>query len=214
VRTETRGGLEVIFWFSRLRRALFPCAEDFYYVNDPLDPLIVRMCAGDAEALEHVFLAYEPKLHQWVSRHLTDSLRSKLDPSDIILATWVDVLRHFRSVGWRFTDANHFRRFLHILTRNRLIDFIRRQTREKKLVGRLEDCLRERGLSSHDPGPSEIAEAGELWERILDLCSPEHRPILEFRRAGYTLAEIAAHTGLHPDSIRRILRTLSRRITA
>ena len=54
--------------------------------------------------------------------------------------------------------------------------------------------------------------AGDLWERILAQCPPEHRPILGLRRQGYSLAEIAERTGLHPDSIRRILRTLARQL--
>src|SRR5262249_11543984 len=146
------------------------------------------MCDGDADALEQVFLAFEPGLHNWVKRHLTTPLRSKLDTSDIILATWADVLRHIRGSG-RFTDADHFRRFLYILMRNRMIDFIRQQGREMEIVGSLEDAEGDRAFSSPDPSPSEVAQAGELWQRIVDLCPPEHRPILELRRAGHTLGE-------------------------
>jgi DNA-directed RNA polymerase specialized sigma24 family protein len=65
-------------------------------------------------------------------------------------------------------------------------------------------------LPSPKPRPSELAQAGDLWERILSHCPPEHRPILGLKRDGYSLAEIAERTGLHPDSIRRILRTLAR----
>jgi DNA-binding CsgD family transcriptional regulator len=43
-------------------------------------------------------------------------------------------------------------------------------------------------------------------------CPAEHRPILGLRRQGYSLAEIAQRTGLHPDSVRRILRTLARQL--
>jgi hypothetical protein len=51
-----------------------------------------------------------------------------------------------------------------------------------------------------------------LWERIQGHCPAEHRPILDLRRQGHSLAEIAARTGLHPDSVRRILRTLARQL--
>jgi DNA-binding IclR family transcriptional regulator len=33
------------------------------------------------------------------------------------------------------------------------------------------------------------------------------------KREGRSVAEIAAHTGLHPDSIHRILRQLAKRLT-
>jgi RNA polymerase sigma factor (sigma-70 family) len=180
-------------------------------VKQSLEHLIARMCEGDTDALEQVFLAFEPGLHNWVKRHLTTPLRSKLDSSDIILATWLDVLRHIRRSG-RFSDANHFRRFLYILMRNRTIDYIRQQNIEIRIIGSLEGAETDRAFHSPDPSPSEIAQAGELWQRIVDLCPPEHRPILELRRDGHTLGEIAAHTGLHPDSIRRILRILARQV--
>ena len=45
-------------------------------------------------------------------------------------------------------------------------------------------------MPSPRPRPSEIAQAGELWERILACCPPEHRPILNLKRQGFSLDEI------------------------
>ena len=67
-------------------------------------------------------------------------------------------------------------------------------------------------MPSPQPRPSEMAQAGDLWRRIVSLCPPAHRPVLALKRQGYSLAEIAERTGLHPDSIRRILRTLAREL--
>jgi RNA polymerase sigma-70 factor (ECF subfamily) len=47
---------------------------------------------------------------------------------------------------------------------------------------------------------------------MLDLCPPEHREVLRLKREGATSAEIAARTGLHEGSVRRILCTLARRL--
>jgi RNA polymerase sigma-70 factor (ECF subfamily) len=182
-------------------------------VKDRLDHLVARMCERDPEALEQVFLALESELQRWIRRRLRPPLLSRLDASDVILATWVEVLRRFRGPGRGFADMNHFRKFIYVILKNKFIDLVRRQFKEEGLSRSLEDARRGRGSASRDPGPDELAEAGELWERIVGLCPPEHRPILELRRAGYTLNEIAARTGLHPGSIRRILRTLSRRIS-
>ncbi len=183
-------------------------------MNNPLDHLIARMCAGDAEALEQVFLMLEPELHRVVRRYLTAPLRPKLDPSDIVLTTWADILRKSRRAGWSFTDAGHFRRFLFTVARNRLLDFLRLHRKEIEREEPLDEAQREHLLPSREPVPDEIAQAGELWERIVGLCPPEHVPIVELRREGYTPSEIAALTGLHTDSIRRILRTLARRLNS
>ena len=99
-----------------------------------------------------------------------------------------------------------------IATRNRLIDRIRQH---QKAVGReepLADGSRRHDPPAPQPRPSEVAQAGDLWDRIVAHCPPEHRPILTFRRHGYSLTEIAERTGLHPDSVRRILRTLARQL--
>ena len=53
----------------------------------------------------------------------------------------------------------------------------------------------------------------ELWERLLEECSPAHRAILRMKRDQVPLAEIAKRTGLHEGSVRRILYDLARRVT-
>jgi DNA-directed RNA polymerase specialized sigma24 family protein len=53
-------------------------------------------------------------------------------------------------------------------------------------------------------------QAEELWEQMLALCPPAHQNLLRLKRAGVPLAEIAARTGLHPGSVRRILRNLAK----
>ena len=50
----------------------------------------------------------------------------------------------------------------------------------------------------------------ELWQRLLALCPPEHQELMRLKRDGLSLDEIAVQTGLHRDSVRRILRTLAR----
>jgi RNA polymerase sigma factor (sigma-70 family) len=179
-------------------------------MNEPLDNLLAQLCSGDMAAAEQVFLAFEPYLRKAVRRHLPPHLRARFDADDIVQSVWADALRGFREAGWRFTDADHLRGFLYIATRNRLIDRIRQHEKSAGRTERIGDGDREQLLPSTKPRPSEVAQAGDLWERIQAHCPPEHHPILGLKRDGYSLAEIAQRTGLHPDSIRRILRTLAR----
>jgi RNA polymerase sigma-70 factor (ECF subfamily) len=181
-------------------------------MDEPLDNLLAQLCSGDPAAAGQVFLAFEPYLRKAVRRHLPAALRAKFDSTDIVQSVWASVLSGFREAGWRFTDADHLRGFLFVATRNRLLDRIERH---QKAVRREEppgDNNRPETVPCRRPSPSEVAEAADLWERMLAHCPPEHRPLLDLRRQGYSLAEIAGHTDLHPDSIRRILRTLARRL--
>jgi RNA polymerase sigma-70 factor (ECF subfamily) len=179
-------------------------------MNEPLDNLLARLCSGDEAAVEQVFRDYEPYLRKAVRRQLPAPLRARFDSVDILQSVWADVLHGFREAGWRFRDADQLRGFLFVATRNRLIDRIRQHQKSAQR----EEPL---GNGQHDvpsarPRPSEVAVAGDLWERIVEHCPAEHRPILELRRQGYSLGEIAEQTGLHADSIRRILRTLAREL--
>ena len=60
--------------------------------------------------------------------------------------------------------------------------------------------------------PSEVAQRNELWDRIMALCPPSHHELLRLKLKGLTLAQIAAETGLHPNSVRRILFELAHRL--
>jgi RNA polymerase sigma-70 factor (ECF subfamily) len=179
---------------------------------DPLDTLLAELTDGDPRAAERVFLAYEPYLRMVVRRHLSPGLRAKFDSADVVQSVWADVLVGFREAGWQFADAAHLRAFLIRLTRHRFIDRERKHRlavrREQSLAG--DECGR--ALAAADPEPADVAMADELWQQMLALCPPEHRELLRLKRQGAPNSEIAARTGLHEGSVRRILCTLSRRL--
>jgi RNA polymerase sigma-70 factor (ECF subfamily) len=179
---------------------------------DHLDQLIERLNDGDVVAAERAFLAYEPYLRMAVRRQLNGALRSKLDSMDIVQSVWADLLSGVRSAGWRFSDRAHLRAFLIRVMRNRLIDRHRQHRRAIKQERSL-SAISPRDLPrSNLPGPSEVAQGQELWEQILALCPPAHREILQHKRQGLALSEIAVRAGLHEGSVRRILYDVARRL--
>jgi RNA polymerase sigma factor (sigma-70 family) len=178
----------------------------------PLDELLDRLCQGDEAAAEQVFRAYEPYLRMVVRRRLPAPLRVRFDSMDVVQSIWADLLQGFREAGWRFPSAAALQAFLVKSTRNRFLDRVRQH---EASVNREHEMPLGKALGfspSSVPRPSEVAEADELWEQMLALCPPEHHELLRLRRQGLTLRELAGRTGLNPDSIRRILRTLARRL--
>src|SRR5207245_598636 len=139
-----------------------------------LEVLLDKLHQGDLDAAEKLIKTYEPYLRLLVRRHLPAHLRAKFDSIDIVQSIWVDVLAGFREAGWEFTDVNRLRAFLGRVARNRLID------RERQFGKRFEQPLgsaAEQALSPSDQtGPSEQAQAAELWAKMLALCAPGHRP--------------------------------------
>jgi len=174
-----------------------------------LDSLLERLTSGDAAAAEEVFVAYEPYLRLVVRRMLPGHLRAKFDSVDVVQSVWGDLLRGFREAGWRFASANHLKAFLIKATRNR---FLNRQQRYRGAAAdrSLDDGLADQ-LPGRSPEPGDILHADEVWQRLLQSCPPDHRPLVELKRAGHSLSEIAAQTGYHPSSIRRIFYDLAQR---
>jgi RNA polymerase sigma-70 factor (ECF subfamily) len=181
---------------------------------DPLDTLLERLTNGELEAAEEVFLTFEPVLRVMVRRWLTPRLRTKFDSMDVVQSVWADLLRGFQMPGWHFQDRDHLRAYLAKVTYNH---FARNCRQHSQALMREQPfgAGEPRGLPPSDqPRPSEIAQADELWELLMELCPPAHRELLRLKRQGFPLAEIASRTGLHESSVRRILYNLARRLAA
>jgi RNA polymerase sigma-70 factor (ECF subfamily) len=175
-----------------------------------LSALLDRMRDGDARAAQEVFLAHEPLLRRMVRRHLSRRLRAKFDSLDVVQSVWVHVLRDFRQNGCGIDSPTHLRNFLVRVTRNCLTDRLRRY----RTALDCEQPLAVEGAAASQPRPSEVAQANELWENLLAVCPIEHHELLRLKRQGLPLAAIAARTGLHEGSVRRILRQLARTLFA
>src|SRR5579884_1335621 len=137
---------------------------------DALEALLDKLNTGDMEAAQRVFVAYEPYLRKVVRRQLPVWLRPKFDSADVVQSVWADMILGFREANWRFADADHLRAFLVKLVRNRFVDRFRRHhtaaEREQPLAATEPAAL----PACANPRPSQVAEANELWERMLRLC--------------------------------------------
>jgi RNA polymerase sigma-70 factor (ECF subfamily) len=180
--------------------------------TDPMEMLLGQLCHGELDAVERAFVTYEPYLRMIVRRQLSGAMRLRFDSLDIIQSVWADLLRGFRAGIWAFDSAEQLRRFLVRATLHRLIDRTRREQRSL----RREQSIDPDGLHSIPEAEPCVAsadmEADELWQQMLELCPPQHRELLALRREGLPLEVIAARTGLHKSSVRRVLYELAARV--
>jgi RNA polymerase sigma-70 factor (ECF subfamily) len=177
-----------------------------------LAELLNGLGQGDDAAAAAVFQTYEPYLRLVVRRQLSAALRAKFDSADVVQSVWADLLRGFRTAGWQFSDPEHLRAFLVKATRNRFIDRLRRHLAELELEQPLLDSGAEGVPASTEPDPSDVAQAGDMWEQLLAMAPPTHAEVLQLKRRGMSLGEIAAATSLHESSVRRILYDLARKL--
>jgi RNA polymerase sigma factor (sigma-70 family) len=180
---------------------------------DPVEALLQQLTAGDAEAAQRVFTAYAPYLRMVVRRQLTPALRAKFDSVDIVQSVWADLFDGLRAGYWEFANPQQLRAFLVKVTRNRLIDRVRQQQAPLRLETRLDAAALRELPQPRAAQAGEQLEADEMWQRLLALCPPQHRTLLELKRQGMPLAQIAARTGLHEGSVRRVLYDLAARLS-
>ena len=177
---------------------------------EPLDVLLERLGRGDVAAAEQVVADYEPYLRMLVRRSLPGPLRAKFDSLDVVQSVWVHVLHAVRAGAWQVVDRARLRALLVTVARRRLVSRYRRHRAavEREQPGADPAALPAPG----QPRPSEVAQADELWERMLALCPPGYHELLRLRRQGLLLNDIAARTGMHEGSVRRVLRRLARQL--
>ncbi len=173
--------------------------------DDSVEEVLEQLGRGEVAALGELVDAYAPYLRAVVRARLSDRLRPHLDSVDVVQSVWVQVIRQLGRDGWVVNDAAHLRALLVTIARRRLASRARKHTRDDP--AELPDAPDARQVA-----PSEAAQGDDLWAKMLRLTPPEHHPILHLRRQGLQLAEIAARTGLHEGSVRRVIRRLSREL--
>ena len=182
------------------------------FMTDSLDAVLVRLNAGDARAVEEMFIAFEPYMRMAIHRRIAGSLRSKLDSADIVQSVWADLVDGLRDSRWRFETVDQFRAFLVKMTRNRLIDRLRSHRHSLDHEVKLPPEHVEALPADRIPRVSENFYAAELWEQMVDACPEEHYELLSLRQQGASIAEIAERTHLHAGSVRRILYDIAKRV--
>jgi len=182
--------------------------------GESLDSLLEKLSKGENEAAEKVFRDFEPFLRAMVRRRLTSPLRAKFDSMDVVQSAWSELLEGFRAGAREFKDQAHLRAFLARVTYNHFVNECRRNSAALEREEAFRTDVSYAIPVSSQPRPSQQAQADELWDTLLDLCPPHHRRILELKRQGLPLAEIAEQVELHEGSVRRILYDLAKRLAA
>lgn len=176
---------------------------------EPLESLVEKLSAGDPTAAAQVCRDYAPYLRLVVRKQMTAQLRSKFDSADVVQSVWADLLPGLKAGRWQFENVLQLRGFLTKAARNRMIDRMRKHRTGAELECPLPDSAQAGVPPSHFPRPSEVTQAEELWQKMLAACPREHHELLRLKRQGLSLAEIADRTGLHADSVRRIVRRVA-----
>jgi RNA polymerase sigma-70 factor (ECF subfamily) len=177
------------------------------------DALIARARAGDQAAWEELFHRCYPKVIRVVRRKLDRPMRSLYDSTDFVSDVMKSLAANLDRLD--FPSLGSLIAFLAQAAEQKVIDEYRRRhtlkrdiTRERALVAPDGTDTKANALASADPTASQVAQASEVCERLLEGQDELERSVIELKWLGYTNAEIAEQTGWSLRKVQRFLKDL------
>lgn len=176
------------------------------------DELLARAKSGDQTAWDELFKECYPQVIRVVRRRLDSPLRSLYDSTDFANDVMKSLAANFDRL--EFPTINSLIAFLSQVAEQKVIDEHRRRRTLKR------DFTRERPISgigndygpiaipSTDPTASQLAQANEAHERLLDRRDETERQVVEMREQGFDNQDISDETGWHVRRIQRFLKDL------
>lgn len=96
--------------------------------------LINDACLGDQEAVRRLLVLYHPRLRARLLRQMDPTMRSKIEPEDILQQVYLEA---FKAIGhFRYQGKDSFLRWLYAILDRKLIDEHRAQRAERRDVRR------------------------------------------------------------------------------
>ena len=184
--------------------------------------LIARVKEGDEAAIRRLIERFGPEVRMMVRRRLPARLRNQFDTVDFTQVVWNSVIVDCRDRSEPFEDAKHLLGFLAGVVHNKIAQEYRRRTRTRKYdIGREQPLYVRKGdrdvpreVAADDPTPSETVQADDRLEQLVAGRSPLEVRIVELRREGLTIDEVAARLDLHEKAVRRVIDSIRARMEA
>ena len=174
--------------------------------------LLARAKSGDQAAWEELFKECYPKVIRVVRRRLDSPLRSLYDSTDFASDVMKSLAANFDRLD--FPSIGSLMAFLIQVAEQKVIDEHRRRRTLKRDVTRERPISGFRGaqtpiaIPSDDPTASQLAQANEVHEQLLNRDDETECRVLEMRKLGYDNHDIAQQTGWHVRRVQRFLKEL------
>ena len=182
--------------------------------------LIDQLQAGDNTAAAEVFNRFGRRILGLARRQLHSSLRSKVDPEDVLQSVFRSFFSRQRTGRFAIENWDSLWGILMVMTlrkcRRRIAYYRarRRDAQREKSWEEKPDADVDPALFAREPTPSEAAILIDIVGRLMAGLPEEDRAILTLHLQGCTIAEIKAQTGRAMRTIRRILARIRRQLQA
>lgn len=183
--------------------------------QNPVKNLIERWQAGDEAAAKELFERFQPDLVAIVRAGLSDELRSKIEPADILQSAFKSYFVRTRNGDYPLDDATSLRQLLRTITRNKARRQAERHNARKRDVSRevpLDEAALPAAAATREPTPDEAAIVAEETAALFAGLKPIEAEMVRLCLDGHSTAEIAARLGYSRQGVRRLLNRVAKRI--
>jgi len=171
---------------------------------------------GSEDAFRQVVEEFGPYVMRTIRRRLDERMRSRLDSNDFAQAVWMTVYEH-RDRLEDLDSPEQLIAFLVTIAKRKVRGEFRRNIQaEKQNVNR--EVSTNQGsfvlaLPDHNmERASQIVVAAEQWDLMTQDEPERYRRILELRRNGATIEEIASETEVNERTVRRVIQRIAEKL--
>jgi DNA-directed RNA polymerase specialized sigma24 family protein len=191
-------------------------------MEDSISEWFRHLKTGDADAAQKLWKRYALALEDLARKRLNGLPKNMADEEDLALSVFSSICRG--AAAGRFADVNSRDELWWLLlsiTKQKTVDHIRRETAQKRGLGRVQsetglaggsegsDQFKLDDLISPDPTPEFLVMLEEQFEGLLALLPDDRlRQIAIYRVEGYTVPEIAKKLGIGKRAIERKLQLI------
>lgn len=190
--------------------------------------MVAQAAKGSDTAVWELVEQYHKNILRVVRRHLPTEIRSKIDSTDIVQSVWKSFLRN-RSTLEHAHSVENFVSYLATMARLKVYETHRHYTQTKAYDIHREDRSNSRANLSDEEAdidyakrlvdrrcdtPSEIIAAQENWHIALERAGDRGHEIIRLRLQGLTLDEVATRLNTSTSTVRRVLDSVLKSLTA
>ena len=177
--------------------------------GEQFEALLQRLRAGDESAARECVAHFEPEIRRAARVRLHDPrLRRMVDSIDISQSVFRRFFEKVRDGYGTFDTPEQLLALLVTMTRNRVVDWARRQQVERRVVGSDTESFGEAACAeatSKTDDPLAAAVRRELADDVRGRLGPVERDVLDRRLMGHSWSEIGQTLGDSPEALRKRL---------
>lgn len=178
--------------------------------HDSVTHWLGKLKAGDSAAVGPLWDRYFPRLVELARARLRGFPRRAVDEEDVALSAFDSFCRDAAAGRLpRLDDRDDLWRVLLLITGQKAIDLVRRETADKRGGKPGLQAFDLEAVAGKEPTPEFAALVADEFRRLLStLPDADLKALAVWKMEGYTNAEIAARWGCVPRTVERRLKVI------